>query len=52
MKLPRFIPQVSKPWNPAWQDAWEAMTPNERRWSWLFDATLVVIVLVIVWVLS
>lgn len=36
-KLPRWIPQTPKPWNPAYIPTWEAMTENERRWSFLFD---------------
>jgi hypothetical protein len=37
MKLPRWIPQTPKPWNPAWRETWEAMTPNGRRWSFVID---------------
>lgn len=45
MKLPNWIPQVGRPWNYAYGDVWDAMTPNERRASWLFDAAVVVVVL-------
>lgn len=40
MKLPEWVPQVARPWNPAFQDVWESMTPNERRASFAFDAIL------------
>ncbi len=52
MKLPVWIPQVSKPWNPAFQETWGVMTPNERRWSWVFDAVLVITVLLVLVVLQ
>lgn len=45
-KLPKWIPQVSKPWNPAYKEVWEAMTPNEKRWSFLVDVIVVAVVLI------
>ena len=48
MKLPSFIPQVSRPWNANDNATWAAMTPNERRWSFLFDMLVVVVPLGII----
>lgn len=52
MKLPTWIPQISKPFNPAYRDTWDAMSPNERRWSFLFDAGVVGAVLTAAWYFS
>ncbi len=41
MKLPRWIPQVSRPWNPAFRETWDAMTTVERQMSFLFDCAIV-----------
>jgi len=43
MRLPAWIPQVRKPWNPAYHGTWEAMTPNERRWSTVIDLGVLII---------
>lgn len=48
MKLPTFIPQVPKPWNPAYRETWNVMTPNEKRWSFLVDVVIVIVILSIV----
>ena len=40
MKLPHWIPQVQRPWNPAFGETWDAMTPNERRASFLIDIAI------------
>jgi hypothetical protein len=50
VKLPRWIPQVSLPWNKAFKDTWHAMTPNERRWSFLIDIFAVAMFLFFLWV--
>lgn len=42
-KLPEWIPQVSKPFNAVWQDTWEAMTSNEKRWSFLIDFVILAV---------
>lgn len=47
MKIPTWILVVNRPWNPAWQETWDAMTPSERRASWLFDAVVVIVVIVV-----
>lgn len=44
MRLPRWFPPVSEPWNPAYKDTWRAMTREERQWSRFYDLVLVVIV--------
>jgi hypothetical protein len=38
MNLWRFVPAVSRPWNPAYRDTWDAMTRRERQVSFLIDA--------------
>lgn len=52
MKPPKFIPEVRKPWNPVFRDTWERMTPDERRWSFLFDAALILVVILTVVIAS
>lgn len=52
MQLPRWIPQVPRPSDSTFARAWDAMTPNERRVSLLFDAVLVAFVLFVAWRLS
>lgn len=37
MRLPDWLPQVNRPWNPAYRDVWDSMTPNEKRWSFVLD---------------
>jgi len=50
MQLPTWIPKVSRPWNPAYGPVWDKMSDNEKRWSWLFDAFVVVVALsVLAW---
>lgn len=49
MNLPTWIPETPYPFNPAWQPAWEAMTPNERRASFLFDVGVWAIVFGLCW---
>lgn len=46
MKIPEWVPQVSRPFNPAYREVWDVMTPNERRASFLFDAFVVAIVFI------
>lgn len=43
MRAPKWIPQVRRPWNPAYREVWDAMSPDERRWSFLFDALIAVV---------
>lgn len=40
-----WLPEVPKPYNQAYQAVWDEMTPDERRWSFLFDVFVVVIVI-------
>lgn len=44
MKAPRWIPKVRKPFNPAFHDTWDAMTDDEKRWSFLLDMVIVFLV--------
>lgn len=46
MKLPRWVPEVRRPFNPAFRDTWEAMTHTERQVSWLVDWCLVLVVVI------
>jgi hypothetical protein len=48
MKLPTWIPMVSRPWNPAYRSTWDAMDDNEKRWSWLVDAAVVLVALAVI----
>lgn len=47
MKLPEWFPQVSRPWNPAYRETWDAMTPDEKRWSCLADMFMIGVVVVV-----
>lgn len=49
MKLPDWIPQVTRPWNPAWRETWKAMTPDQRRASFLMDVVICAVVVVILY---
>jgi hypothetical protein len=52
MKAPNWIPKVSRPFNPAWSDAWDAMSDDEKRWSFLIDALLIAGVFGLAWYFS
>ncbi|UTC29849.1 hypothetical protein BAJUN_02190 [Bajunvirus bajun] len=52
MQLPTWIPRISRPWNPAYRSTWDVMSDNEKRWSWLFDAGVVLVVGIVLLVLS
>ena len=45
MKLPTWLPKVSRPWNPAYGPVWDAMSDNEKRVSFLVDVVIVVVAL-------
>jgi hypothetical protein len=48
MRLPDWIPETPRPF---WQDkveAWEAMTANERRWSFVIDVIFCVIFVAVI----
>ena len=54
MKLPTWIPMVARPSNREWAETWDAMSENERRWSFLVDISMVFafvffLVLVSIW---
>lgn len=49
MKIPSWVPQVSRPFSPAYRETWDAMTPDERRASFLFDLVVVGVVLFLLW---
>lgn len=49
MSLPRWIPQTPRPSSlfsekAGYSDTWDAMTPNERRWSFLLTDLPVIVV--------
>jgi hypothetical protein len=46
MRLPSWVPEVRRPWNPAFHDTWKAMTRTERQASFLFDCLVVLAVIV------
>lgn len=41
MKLPKWIPKIPRPWNPAYREVWDSMTSDEKRASWLVDAMII-----------
>ncbi len=47
MQVPTWIPQVRRPWNPAYRETWDVMTPNDRRVSFLIDAAIVIAFLIV-----
>ena len=46
MKLPKWLPQIRRPWNPAYRDTWNTMTTTEKQASFLFDCALVGLVVI------
>jgi hypothetical protein len=48
-KFWRFIPIVSRPWNPAYSAVWDKMTHREKQKSFLFDVVLIIIVGIFLW---
>lgn len=52
MKLPRWFPAVSRPWNPAYREVWDDMTHEERQASFLFDMVIVAFVVALFWLTS
>lgn len=46
-KLPTWIPRISRPFNPAYRSTYDRMTDNDKRWSFLIDVGIVVVVIVI-----
>lgn len=52
MRLPDWVPEVPRPFNSDWAETWDVMTPNERRWSFIFDATVVAAVVALWWTFS
>jgi hypothetical protein len=51
VRLPKWFPEVPKPWNPAYRGVWHVMTREERQWS-LFIDLLVVLVAIIIWAVA
>ena len=48
-----LIPQVSRPFNPAYRATWDAMTPRERQWSFIADMLIVgAVLLILYWAAS
>jgi hypothetical protein len=52
MILPTWIPKVGRPFNPDYAETWEVMDDNAKRWSWLFDAAVVVVMIGVLLVFS
>jgi hypothetical protein len=42
----RFVPAVSRPWNPAYREVWDSMSHRERQKSFLIDLAVVLVVLI------
>lgn len=43
------VPEVSKPFNPEYQEIWAAMSPSERKKSFVIDIVAFVVIGVIIW---
>jgi hypothetical protein len=52
MKIPTWVPKVSRPRNPAYGPTWDAMNDNEKRASFLVDMAIVAAALAIFAVLG
>jgi hypothetical protein len=48
VKLPSWIPAVSRPWNPAYRPVWDVMTHQERQVSFLIDLAVIAIVMALI----
>lgn len=46
-KLPTWVPRVRRPWNPAYREVWDHMTDNDKRWSFVVDAAIVLAVAIL-----
>lgn len=45
MKLPTWVPRISRPWNEDWRDTFDAMSDNEKRWSFVVDVIICAVVI-------
>ena len=43
MRLPRWFPEVPRPWNPAYHESWRAMTTAEKQWTFFVDLMVIAI---------
>jgi hypothetical protein len=48
MRLPRWLPAVPRPFNPAYRETWDAMSHEERQWSCLIDVAICIFALAII----
>jgi hypothetical protein len=48
----RFIPEVGRPFNPAYHSVWGLMTHREKQFSFLFDVIVVLLATVLGWFFS
>jgi hypothetical protein len=39
----RFIPEVGRPFNPAYNSVWGLMTHREKQWSFVIDMAVVLL---------
>ena len=46
MNIWRFIPAVSRPWNPAYREVWDSMSHRERQISFLIDCAIVALAVI------
>jgi hypothetical protein len=48
----RFIPEIGRPFNPAYHSVWGLMTRREKQASFLIDALMVFAATVLGWLFS
>jgi hypothetical protein len=46
----RFIPEVGRPFNPAYRSVWGLMTRREKQFSFLFDCFVVLGCALVFWI--
>lgn len=48
----RFIPAVTRPFNPAYRSVWDLMTRREKQWSFIFDFIIILLAGVFGWLFA
>ena len=49
MKIPDWLVNLSRPWNQMYREAWDAMTPKERRATFFMDVAFGILMITLVY---
>lgn len=50
--IPDWLVNLSRPWNQMYREAWDAMTPRERRATFFFDVVILIFLITAVWLVE